>query len=71
MISEQFIVPDVSCQHCINAVSQEVGALVGVQKVDVNLDTKVVTVEHAANVNTAAIIAAINEAGYEDVTVVA
>jgi copper ion binding protein len=71
MISEQFIVPAVSCQHCINAVSQEVGALAGVQRVAVDLDTKIVTVEHAEDVSAEAIIAAINEAGYEEVMPVA
>jgi copper ion binding protein len=71
MITEKFLVPGVSCQHCVNAVNKEVGALSGVQKVEVNLDTKVVTVEHGDQVVPAAIIAAIQEAGYEEVSAVA
>jgi copper ion binding protein len=71
MITERFLVPGVSCQHCVNAVNKEVGALGGVQKVEVNLDTKVVTVEHGEQVAPEAIIAAIQEAGYEEVSPVA
>lgn len=67
MTTEQFRVPDVSCAHCVNAITKEVSALPGIAKVDVKLDDKTVTVEHDAQVNTAAIVAAINEAGYDEV----
>ena len=67
MTTEQFRVPDVSCQHCVNAITQEVSALPGVQRVQVALDEKTVTVEHSEQVTTDAIIAAINEAGYDEV----
>ncbi|NTW97573.1 MAG: heavy-metal-associated domain-containing protein [Oscillochloris sp.] len=71
MITEKFLVPSVSCQHCVKAVNTEVSAISGVQKVDVNLETKVVTVEHGEQVTPAAIIAAIQEAGYDEVSAVA
>jgi copper chaperone len=71
MTTEKFLVPGVSCQHCVNAVNKEVSALSGVQRVEVNLDSKVVTVEHGEQVTPAAIIAAIQEAGYEEVSPVA
>ena len=67
MVVEQFHVPGVSCAHCVHAVTQEVSALTGVERVQVALDTKTVTVEHAENVPTASIIAAIQEAGYDEV----
>ena len=67
MTTERFQVPDVSCQHCVNAITQEVSALPGVARVQVALDTKTVTVEHGERVTTDAIIAAINEAGYDEV----
>jgi copper ion binding protein len=67
MIVEQFRVPGVSCQHCVHAVTQEVGAINGVQRVQVNLDTKTVTVDHSEQVTTAALVAAIQEAGYDEV----
>ena len=68
MTTERFQVPEVSCQHCINAITTEVSALPDVQHVRVALDDKTVTVEHGEQVSTDQIIAAINEAGYDDVT---
>ena len=67
MTMEQFQVPGVSCQHCVNAITKEVSAIPGVQQVQVALDSKTVTVEHGDEVSTAAIVAAINEAGYDEV----
>jgi copper chaperone len=71
MKTEQFLVPGVSCQHCVSAVKSEVGKLAGVQVVEVNLDNKVVTVQAGEEVAPAAIVAAIQEAGYEEVSPVA
>jgi copper chaperone CopZ len=68
MATERFHVPEVSCQHCVNAVTQEVSALADVQNVQVSLDDKIVMVEHGDSVSTEAIVAAINEAGYDEVT---
>jgi copper chaperone len=65
--TERFQVPGVSCQHCVNAITKEVSALPGVQRVQVALDNKTVTVEHGEQVNTDQIVAAINEAGYDEV----
>jgi copper chaperone len=67
MTTEQFRVPDISCQHCVAAITKEVSALAGVQKVQVDLDGKRVTVEHAPEVTSEQIVAAINEAGYDNV----
>ena len=67
MITERFQVPEVSCQHCVSAITKEVSAIPGVQQVQVALDSKVVTVAHSEQVSTAVIVAAINEAGYEEV----
>jgi copper ion binding protein len=67
MITERFQVPEVSCQHCVNAITKEVTAIPGVQQVQVALDSKMVTVEHAEHVRTDQIVAAINEAGYDEV----
>lgn len=71
MKTEKFLVPGVSCQHCVNAVQSEVGQIAGVQTVSVDLGTKVVTVEHGEAVAVELIVAAIKEAGYEEVSAVA
>lgn len=58
-------VPEVSCNHCINAIEGAVGALGGVESVKVNLDRKDVTVNYNDQaVQLASIVAAIENEGY-------
>jgi copper chaperone CopZ len=59
-----YTVPAMHCGHCQAAVSEEVGAVAGVESVDVDLETKLVVVRGDA-LDDAAIRAAIEEAGYE------
>ena len=66
---KEFTVPAVSCGHCVKAITEEVGALQGVKKVDVDLNTKHVRVETEGEVPTEVIVGAINEAGYDEVSV--
>jgi copper ion binding protein len=67
MTIERFQVPGISCQHCVNAITKEVSALSGVEQVQVDLTEKLVTVTHGDQITTEAIVAAINEAGYDEV----
>ena len=57
-------VPGMSCGHCEGAVRTEVSKVVGVESVSVDLDTKDVVVA-GADLDQDAIVAAIDEAGYE------
>lgn len=59
-----FHVPGMTCGHCEAAVKGEVGKVAGVAGVLVDLDTKIVTVE-GDQLDNAAIVAAIDEAGFE------
>ena len=59
-------VEGMNCNHCVVAVSGEVGQVAGVTDVDVDLDTKLVRVSGAA-LDDAAVVAAIDEAGYDAV----
>ena len=59
-----YTVPDMSCGHCKAAVTQELSALTVVHSVDVDLDTKLVTVT-GEQLDDEAMRAAIEEAGYE------
>lgn len=68
-MTKEFTVPAISCQHCVNAITQEVNGISGVQNVKVDLGTKRVSVQADESVATETIINAINEAGYDDVTV--
>jgi copper chaperone len=56
-------VPDMSCDHCVRAISSEVAVVPGVETVDVRLDWKTVRVTGTAS--EAAIREAVVEAGYE------
>ncbi len=58
-------VPDVSCEHCVKAINGELTKIDGVSRVDVNLDSKMVTVEAADHVSDTLLRAGIDEAGYD------
>jgi copper chaperone len=57
-------VPEMSCEHCKAAVTEELSSLRQVEKVDVDLETKLVTVS-GDSLDDTALRAAIQEAGYE------
>ncbi|MFL5918662.1 MAG: heavy-metal-associated domain-containing protein [Gaiellaceae bacterium] len=59
----RYSVPAMHCGHCERAVKDEVGAVPGVDSVDVDLGEKLVTV-HGTDLDDAALRAAIDEAGY-------
>jgi copper ion binding protein len=58
-------VSGMTCGHCVQAVSGEVGALPGVDQVEVDLSTGTVTVTSQAPLGTDAVRAAVDEAGYQ------
>jgi copper chaperone len=64
MSTVTYKVPDISCGHCKHAIEAEVAQVQGVASVSVDIDTKTVTVV-AEPLDEAAIVAAIDEAGYE------
>jgi copper chaperone len=64
MSEVSYRVPGMSCDHCKQAVSQELLAVDGVESVDVDLDTKLVVVQ-GTGLDEAELRAAIEEAGYE------
>jgi copper chaperone CopZ len=58
-------VTGMTCAHCVAAVTAEVSKLAAVVAVTVDLDSGAVTVESNGPVDPAALVAAIDEAGYE------
>ena len=64
MTQTSYLVPDMSCSHCVAAITEEVSKVDGVAAVDVDLATKLVQV-HGVEVDDAAVVAAIDEAGYD------
>ena len=59
-----YVVQGMTCGHCKAAVTQELTAVPTVDSVDVDLETKRVTVR-ASGLDDSALRAAIVEAGYE------
>ena len=59
-----YTVPAMHCGHCKQAVMSEVSGVAGVESVDVDLDSKLVTVR-GEQLSDVALREAIDEAGYE------
>ena len=64
MEAKNYTVPGIHCGHCERAVKEEVGAVAGVDSVDVDLETKLVSVR-GDGLDDTQLRAAIAEAGYE------
>ena len=67
VVSEDFLVTGMTCGHCVSSVTEELSALAGVASVAVALEaggTSVVTVESSVALETDAVRAAVEEAGY-------
>lgn len=68
MTQDTIKVEGMSCGHCQMRVKKAVEAVEGVQKADVNLQTKQVTIDYEeGKANLEKVKAAIKEAGYEPV----
>jgi copper chaperone len=61
-----YVAAGMTCDHCKVAVTEEVTKVAGVASVAVDLDTKLVQI-HGIDVDEAAVVAAIDEAGYDAV----
>jgi copper chaperone CopZ len=59
-----YSVPGIHCAHCGSAITAEVSKVPGVERVDVDLEEKVVAVR-GAGVSEAEVRGAIAEAGYD------
>jgi len=65
MATTTFSVTGMTCDHCVRAVSSELAQLPGVSDVAVDLASGAVTVTSEADLDTAVVQAAVEEAGYE------
>lgn len=66
-VREDYLVTGMTCGHCVSSVTEELSALAGVDSVTVALEaggTSVVTVESSVALETDAVRAAVEEAGY-------
>ena len=60
--AQTYSVPDINCDHCVQSITGEVTKVAGVSAVVIDIDTKTVAVTGG---ETADVIAAIDEAGYD------
>ncbi|MEV0425446.1 cation transporter [Micromonospora sp. NPDC050495] len=65
MVTTTYQVQGMTCGHCVNSVSTEVGAIPGVTDVQVDLATGRVTVNSESPLDPDAVRAAVDEAGYD------
>jgi copper chaperone len=60
-----YTVKGMTCDHCVNSVKEEVSEVAGVTQVEVDLATGLLTVNSESPIDSAKIVAAVEEAGYE------
>jgi copper chaperone len=68
MTTATYHVSGMTCGHCVQAVSSEIGRLAGVRDVRVDLASGAVTVDSERPLADADVAAAVDEAGYQVVT---
>jgi len=64
MVTRVYTVPDVSCQHCVRAITEELRKIAGVQAVEVDLASKTVRVVTEDGVPEELLRRGIEAAGY-------
>jgi copper chaperone len=69
MTTSEYRIDGMSCGHCESAVQEEVGRLPGVERVDVSADTGRLLITSSVPIDAAAVLGAVDEAGYEAVLV--
>ena len=65
MTTATYYVTGMTCGHCVSAVQDELGSLVGVQDVTVDLPTGRVQFTSDSEIPQEQVVAAIDEAGYQ------
>lgn len=68
MVKTSIKVAGMTCQHCVNSVTEEVSGLTGVVSVNIDLASGSVEIESANELVASDLEAAIQEAGYEVVS---
>jgi copper chaperone len=56
--------PDIVCGGCASAIKKALGNVEGISNVDVNIETKAVTVKHKSEVSRGKIVETLDKAGF-------
>jgi copper chaperone len=67
--TSEYQVTGMTCAHCERSIREEVGQIAGVQGIEVSADTGRLVVTSGAPISDTAVLAAVDEAGYEAVPV--
>jgi copper chaperone len=67
MSSIEYQVTGMTCGHCELSIREEVGTVPGVEQIEVSAQTGKLVVTSTAPVDDAAVLAAVDEAGYQAV----
>lgn len=62
MSTMTYLVPDISCGHCVSAITEALEGVDGVDSIDVSIESKLVTV--GGSFDDDAVRSAMDEAGY-------
>ncbi|QDO89979.1 heavy-metal-associated domain-containing protein [Ornithinimicrobium ciconiae] len=63
--TQTYAVTGMTCGHCESAVREEVSRIAGVELVDASASTGTLAITAGAPVDDAAVLAAVDEAGYQ------
>jgi copper chaperone len=64
MATKTYLIPNISCAHCIMHITQRLNEIEGVENVEGDVTSKEVTVEFSEPASDEAIIAALEEINY-------
>jgi len=65
LTEKTYLVPDISCEHCVRAIQSELESIPGVKVLGIDIPTKIVSVRYDESVVEDQIVAGIEDAGYE------
>ncbi len=60
----QLIAPEIVCDGCVNSIKKALSNINGISKIDVEIQTKTVTIEHSPEITKEQIFEALEEIGY-------
>ena len=69
MTTTEYQVTGMTCAHCERSIREEVGQLAGVDRIDVSAASGRLVITSSGPISDAAVLAAVDEAGYEAVPV--
>lgn len=64
MQQKQWIIPNISCGHCVRTITNELTEIPGVAKVSGNPETKEITVEFDERLDIETLLRTLEEIGY-------